>query len=281
MLMRSTDRDKIFRTVFIFACGFLFGIAGCSVKDQKDGAPESSGVLNIGMAAAYAEDAVPRLEPVTRKGNTSPYTVFGKTYHLLPSSADYAAQGTASWYGTKFHGRQTSNGEIYDLNLMTAAHKTLPIPCYVRVINRHNGRSAVVRVNDRGPFHGDRLIDLSYAAAVKLGFADHGTAPVFIETVVPDEPGAPQEARFVAAPNSNWYLQAGAFQNQNAATALGKKLAARTELPVQVKPSEIAEAVIYRVRVGPVKHEAQLHGLQQDLLAAQMGAAIIVREVLN
>ncbi|MGI9293407.1 MAG: septal ring lytic transglycosylase RlpA family protein, partial [Pseudomonadales bacterium] len=209
------------------------------------------------------------------------YTVFGKTYHLLPSSEGYSAQGLASWYGTKFHGKQTSNGEIYDLNLMTAAHKTLPIPCYVRVITRQNVRSAIVRVNDRGPFHGDRLIDLSYAAAVKLGFADHGTAPVFIETVVPNEPGTTRDATFVPAPNSNWYLQAGAFQSQNAATALGKKLAARTELPVQIKPSATADAVIYRVRVGPVQQESELHSLQQDLQAARLGAAIIVREVLN
>lgn len=279
--MRITSREKIFRIFFTVSCGLLFGIAGCSIKDQKDGAPESSGSLNIGVAAAHAEDAVPRLEPVTRKGNTSPYTVFGKTYHLLPSSTGYSAQGMASWYGTKFHGKQTSNGEIYDLNLMTAAHKTLPIPCYVRVINRQNGRSAIVRVNDRGPFHGDRLIDLSYAAAVKLGFADYGTAPVFIETVTPDEPGTAQDATFVHAPNSNWYLQAGAFQNQNAATALGKKLAAHTELPVQVNPSETGDAVIYRVRVGPVKQESELHGLQQQLLAAQLGTSIIVREVLN
>ncbi|MGI9283915.1 MAG: septal ring lytic transglycosylase RlpA family protein [Pseudomonadales bacterium] len=281
MLTHTTCRETMFRTVVTFTCGLLFGIAGCSVKQQKDGAPASSGSLNIGVSAAYAEDAVPRLEPVTRKGNTNPYTVFGKTYHLLPSSEGYSAQGMASWYGTKFHGKQTSNGEIYDLNLMTAAHKTLPIPCYVRVINRQNGRSAIVRVNDRGPFHGDRLIDLSHAAAVKLGFADRGTAPVFIETVMPDVPGATQDAAFVPAPNSHWYLQAGAFQNQNAATALGKKLAARTDLPVQVKSSETANAVIYRVRVGPVQQESELHSLQRDLQAAQLGAAIIVREVLN
>lgn len=276
--MHAANKGMKLRTIPGLICGLLCAIAGCSVKNEKDGAPAS---LNIGVAAAYAEDAIPRLEPVTRKGNTNPYTVMGKTYHLLPSSEGYSAQGLASWYGTKFHGKQTSNGEIYDLNLMTAAHKTLPIPCYVRVINRENGRSAIVRVNDRGPFHDDRLIDLSYAAAVRLGFADHGTAPVFIETVTPDDPGATEGATFVAAPNSNWYLQAGAFQNRNAATALGKKLTAHTELPVQIKPSEGANAVIYRVRVGPVKQEAELHGLQQDLLAAQLGAAIIVREILN
>lgn len=278
MPMQCFGREKNLRTFLTTACALLLGISGCGVKQPKDGPPTEAQGFSFGVAAAHAEDAVPRLEPVTRKGNTNPYTVLGKTYHLLPASEGYAAEGLASWYGTKFHGKQTSNGEIYDLNQMTAAHKTLPIPCYVRVINRQNGRSVIVRVNDRGPFHSDRLIDLSYAAAVKLGFADKGTAPVFIETVVPDAPG---DTNIVPAPNSNWYLQAGAFQNQSAATELGKKLAAHTDLPVQVKPSEGANAVVYRVRVGPVQQESELHGVQRDLQAANLGTAIIVREVLN
>ncbi len=278
MLIHGSGRQKKLRTFLTTACALLLGITGCGFKHQKDGAPNTAGSFSFGATAAHAEDAIPRLEPVTRKGNTNPYTVFGKTYHLLPTSEGYSAEGLASWYGTKFHGKQTSNGEIYDLNLMTAAHKTLPIPCYVRVTNKQNGRSAVVRVNDRGPFHSDRVIDLSYAAAVKLGFADSGTAPVFIETVVPD---APNDASIVPAPNSNWYLQAGAFQNQSAAAELGKKLVAHTDLPVHINPSEGAHAVVYRVRVGPVQEESELHNLQQDLQAAQLGAAIIVREVLN
>ncbi len=278
MFMQASNRDIKLRTVLTTSCALLLGIAGCGFKHQKDGPPAEASRFSFGISAAHAEDAIPRVEAVTRKGNTNPYTVLGKTYHLLPTSEGYAEEGLASWYGTKFHGKQTSNGEIYDLNLMTAAHKTLPIPCYVRVTNRQNGRSAIVRVNDRGPFHSDRLIDLSHAAAVKLGFADSGTAPVFIETVVPD---APSDSNIVPAPNSNWYLQAGAFQNQSAATELGKKLAAYTDLPVQVKPSAGANAVIYRVRVGPVQQESELHGVQRDLQAANLGSAIIVREVLN
>ncbi len=277
MLTQGSGREKKLRTFITTSCALLLGVTGCGFKHQKDGPPAVAGGFSFGVAA-HAEDAIPRHEPVTRKGNTNPYTVFGKTYHLLPTSEGYTAEGLASWYGTKFHGKQTSNGEIYDLNLMTAAHKTLPIPCYVRVTNRQNGRSAIVRVNDRGPFHSDRVIDLSYAAAVKLGFADSGTAPVFIEAVVPD---APNDDSIVPAPNSNWYLQAGAFQNQSAAAELGKKLAAHTDLPVHIKPSEGSNALIYRVRVGPVQRESELHSLQQDLQSAQLGAAIIVREVLN
>ncbi len=129
------------------------------------------------------EDAIPREEYVTKAGNKSPYTVLGKTYEVFPSSKGYKGQGLASWYGLKFHGHKTSNGEIYDIYQMTAAHKTLPIPCYVKVTNMANGRTVIVRVNDRGPFHDGRIIDLSYAAATKLGYIGKGTAQVTVEAI--------------------------------------------------------------------------------------------------
>lgn len=128
-------------------------------------------------------DAVPRLEPPSRGGNRSTYEVWGKTYHVLPDARGYARQGTASWYGEKFHGYATSNGEIYDMYKMTAAHRSLPLPSYVRVTNQDNGRSALVRVNDRGPFHNDREIDLSYAAAARLDILDRGTGRVKVEAI--------------------------------------------------------------------------------------------------
>jgi len=139
-------------------------------------------------------DAIP--EPVirTKAGNTSPYTVFGETYTLLPDSQGYQEQGHASWYGTKFHGRYTANGEIYDMWGMTAAHKTLPIPSYVRVTNTDNDHSVIVKVNDRGPFHSDRIIDLSYAAAKKLGFADKGVALVNVVDITPENHVMSQKA---------------------------------------------------------------------------------------
>ena len=128
-------------------------------------------------------DPIPHAEPPSKYGNKSPYEVLGKTYYVLPNPDNYKEYGKASWYGTKFHGQRTSSGELYDMYKLTAAHRSLPIPSYVRVTNLDNQRTAIVRVNDRGPFHSERLIDLSYAAAVKLGFADRGTARVMVELV--------------------------------------------------------------------------------------------------
>lgn len=157
-------------------------LAGCgSSPTRRDGAPARR------LDPDKIADAVPRKDPITRAGNKNPYTVLGKTYHILPSSKGYTARGVASWYGTKFHGQSTANGERYDLYEMTAAHCTLPIPTYVLVTNLENGRQCIVRVNDRGPFVSDRLIDLSYAAATKLGYVDKGTARVEVRAIDPDE----------------------------------------------------------------------------------------------
>ena len=131
------------------------------------------------------QDAVPQTEPAPTRGNRSPYRVKGQTYTVLPTADDYVEEGIASWYGMKFHGRQTANGDIYDVFAATAAHRSLPIPSYVRVTNLRNQRTVVLRVNDRGPFHDSRLIDLSYGAALALGFAESGTAPVRVEVVTP------------------------------------------------------------------------------------------------
>lgn len=178
-------------------------LAGCSSAPTtvKDSAPRTP------VDVSHIPDAVPRVEPITMAGNKSPYTVLGKTYTVMSNPAGFREEGIASWYGQKFHGRYTSNGEIYDMYGMTAAHKNLPIPCYVRVTNKSNGRSAIVRVNDRGPFHDGRVIDLTYTAAMKLGFLQHGTAPVEVELIDPTQPvwlaAASQEARAVAAPQSS------------------------------------------------------------------------------
>ncbi|MCG6656385.1 septal ring lytic transglycosylase RlpA family protein [Halomonas campisalis] len=128
-------------------------------------------------------DAVPRVEALSRGGNRPTYEVWGKTYRVLPDARGYARRGTASWYGEKFHGYATSNGEIYDMYKMTAAHRSLPLPTYARVTSLDNGRSVIVRVNDRGPFHNDREIDLSYAAAARLDILDRGTGRVKVEAI--------------------------------------------------------------------------------------------------
>lgn len=148
-------------------------------RPHRDGAPWWD------VDVSRIPDAVPMPHYGSIKAN--PYTVMGKTYYPMADARRYQAVGTASWYGTKFHGQATANGEAYDLYGMTAAHKTLPLPSYVRVTNLENGRSVILRVNDRGPFYSDRIIDLSFAAAKKLGYAEVGTARVKVEGIDPHE----------------------------------------------------------------------------------------------
>lgn len=285
--------------IFLSACG-------SQVTTIKDGAPKVSK-----SKLMRVPDAVPKIEKVTKAGNKNPYTVFGKTYYLLSQSSGYRQTGTASWYGTKFHGRNTANGEVYDMNAMTAAHKTLPIPCYVKVRNTLNNRTVVVRVNDRGPFHGNRLIDLSYAAAVKLGFADRGTAPVEIEVIDPRRPNrntipiaekskpkaytsssatiqaskvALESASVASAtPSSHktgltWVLQAGAFYAAEPANALQKRLRYITDLPIKIKTQKDLGRTIYRVQIGPQSKRAPLEKLQKEMLAVEMGKPFLVSQ---
>jgi rare lipoprotein A len=143
-------------------------------------------------------DAVPKLEPIHR-GASRPYTVMGRDYMPMTALARYKARGTATWYGRRYHGKKTSSGEIYDMYAMTAAHTTLPIPSYARVTNLANGKSVVVRINDRGPFIGDRVIDLSYTAAYKLGLLAGGSAMVEVESILPGDP-APAKVAVAATP---------------------------------------------------------------------------------
>ena len=242
-------------------------LAGCSSPDQAP-TPEGSRYPQAQDTAPVraigpgdVTDAVPRADPILAVGNKSPYTVNGVEYAILENPRNYKQQGTASWYGTKFHGHKTSNGEIYDLYQASAAHKTLPIPCYARVTNLDNGRSVVVRVNDRGPFHNDRLIDLSYAAAVKLGYMQQGTARVEVEVLniagVDDRRGTTNGAyRF---------LQMGAFGSEDSARRLQGELQALLATEVSISPVESGGAMLYRVRVGPVADNNELLAVQEKL----------------
>ena len=160
-------------------CGFFGGLS--KPGGSRDSAP------NVTLDKRKIIDATPKVEPRSRGGNFTPYTVLGKTYRVMKSSKGYKEKGGASWYGTKFHGRLTSNGERYNMYAMTAAHKSLPIPTYVKVKNLENGREIIVRVNDRGPFHEGRIIDLSYAAATKIGMLKKGTSRVEVEAIDPRE----------------------------------------------------------------------------------------------
>ena len=221
-------------------------------------------------------DAVPRDEPRSMYGNPPFYDVFGKRYFVLSSSADYVERGVASWYGPGFHKVRTSTGEPYDMYGMSAAHKTLPLPCYVRVTNLQNGRSIVVRVNDRGPFVGNRIIDLSYTAAAKLDMLRNGTAMVEVRTVGPASvpgvvppppsaappsagppagpPGAPviAPAPVTSAPVAALFVQAGAFADPANAQRLAQKLRDGGYGKVFVRDDVIAGRRMYRVRIGPV-----------------------------
>lgn len=240
-------------------------IAACSFG-VKDGPPEDMNSYDW----TKIPDAVPKVEPESRYGNPPTYEVMGKEYHVMKSAKGFVQNGIASWYGTKFHGQRTSDGEVYDMHAMTAAHKTLPLPTYVEVINHDNGRKAIVKVNDRGPFHEGRIIDLSYAAAVKLGVNKTGTAPVTIRVVTPGTvddktsesvaaakppsvkpPEVPRDAGFIND-DGNLYVQVVAFSNEESALKMLKELRDQNFVGARIHVEKIGSKLIYRVRIGPV-----------------------------
>lgn len=258
-------------------------------------------------------DMTPRREPIMRAGNKNPYTVLGKTYHLLPTAEGYREVGVASWYGTKFHGRATSNGEPYNMFAMTAAHKTLPIPAYVRVTNLENDRSVIVRVNDRGPFHDDRIIDLSYAAAKKLNVFDRGTARVEVVAIDPSSyqrnsvaipqvdapasrrarplgpavagvkdgpPLAPAPAADVkGGPPQGAFLQVGSFSNLKSARSLEARVEQRVAMPALVRSTRVEGRDVFRVLIGPFVDTAQLRSAREVLVAAERLNPLVVKGV--
>jgi rare lipoprotein A len=303
--------SDLLRTTFLF--GVLLLAIACT--SSKDSAPEADrGPQGSHPELAALPDPVPRAEPNSRYGNHSPYVVFGKTYHVMDDARDYAATGTASWYGVKFQGRPTSSGEPYDMYELTAAHRSLPLPSYLRVTNLANGRSTVVRVNDRGPFHGGRIIDLSYAAAVKLDFANAGTARVHVELLQPEllshkplvHERAPETSAQPIAPSvvakatpvpppvptepsprqpgveqplaadEAIFLQAGAFAQREGAERLHEDLTSLIGPTVHI--DSVADDVLFRVRIGPVEHMREATRLQALIVTAQLGMPLIIRE---
>jgi len=232
-----------------------FVIAGCATKRgggyyEDDGPPKSSRV-----DVAKIPDAKPRKESLSSTGN-QPYKVMGKKYYPLKSASGFRQRGVASWYGKKFHGRKTSTGEVYDMYGMTAAHPVLPIPTYVRVKNLRNYREIVVRVNDRGPFLQNRIIDLSYAAAQKLDIVRTGTGLVEVVAITESKKKvkkivpAPEQSRSVGEPQV--YIQAGAFTSEFNAQQLRDQLIAVRFSPVFVQRAKSNAGPVYRVRVGPL-----------------------------
>lgn len=190
-------------------------------------------------------------------GNRTPYQVWGKTYHVLPSSLGYVEIGIASWYGKKFHGRKTSNGETYDMYQLSAAHKALPLPTWVRVTNLDSGKKVVLRVNDRGPFHDDRLIDLSWKTALELGFENKGTAPVVVEAL--DHRNYPALANS-AKIDDQYYLQLGAFSQSTGAQSLQQKIDRllrhhQLETGTRILQSEADTLMLHKVWLGPIANQ--------------------------
>jgi rare lipoprotein A len=205
---------------------------------------------------AAIPDPIPKEEPLSSYGNPESYVVFGRRYRTLKDGHGYRERGIASWYGSKFHGRRTSSGESYDMYAMTAAHKSLPLPSYARVTNLRNNRSVIVRVNDRGPFHDNRLIDLSYTAAWKLGIVGEGTGLVEVSTIDPSISEPTAEPEPIEPPLKQGlpalFLQVGAFGSANNAGRLKQRLEEQLQVGVLIDESADQTSPIYRVQVGPI-----------------------------
>jgi rare lipoprotein A len=238
----------------VAACSML--LAGCSLVGRRPGPPPVRPVPPPPANVLSVPNAVPRLEPRSKLGNPPFYDVLGHRYFVLASAEGYAERGVASWYGPTFDGLHTATGEPYDMYGMTAAHKTLPLPCYVQVTNLRNGRSVVVRVNDRGPFVANRLIDLSYTAAAKLDMLRDGTAFVEVRAITPGEPRAEAITRASESPAPDLFVQVGAFSDEHNAWRLFERLRAAgfTNAFVLARPEK---SRLYRVRVGPVAGVAE------------------------
>lgn len=245
---------------------------GAASATSPSANPSSSQAYLPPAVAAQAPNAVPKPEPRSQRGNPPQYTVLGKTYKVRASSAGFTQVGYASWYGKKFQGRLTSSGEPFDMYKMTAAHPTLPIPTYVKVTNLRNHKSCVVRINDRGPFHGNRIIDLSYAAAAKLGMIHHGTTKVRLQALHPALPRSPdtppvlsadnnsaadaahlQKVKQVAAAKHHRYLQVGVFLHRDNAAALRDRLEGLGISNLKLRNTQFEDKLAVRVLVGPFK----------------------------
>ncbi len=244
---------------------------GCATGDRAPG----------GFVRDDTPNAVPRNEPLSRYGNPSSYTVMGKTYKVMQQANGFKEEGLASWYGTKFHGRRTSSGEPYNMYAMTAAHKHLPLPSYVEVMHKQNGRKIIVKVNDRGPFHEGRIIDLSYAAARKLGISATGTGPVSIRVI--NTAALDLNASDVVMPPDNnvrgkIHVQVAAMGTESAAESMAGKLRSKQMQSVRVHVVENDGNKLYRVRIGPLPNVDLAYKVINDLNGIGVDSARVVVE---
>jgi len=235
-------------------------------KETLDGAPKYSVDVN------FIPDAVPIVEPHSKYGNPKSYVVFGERYFVDKSAEGYKEIGIASWYGTKFHKRKTSSGEPYDMFKMTAAHKNLPIPTYAHVRNLQNDKSIIVKINDRGPFHEDRIIDLSYAAAKKLGIS--GTGKVEVIAIDPSDPSQMMASKDER--QKELFLQIGAYTEKSRAELVVEKVKEITQHPTHILPIALAEKTIHRVHIGPFTNRKQSEEVNEALRDIGLSGAIVV-----
>jgi rare lipoprotein A len=252
---------EIKRLLACCLCLLSLLLSGCMATHKKDGPPPYP--VDVSMIP----NAVPKAEPLSRIGNKPTYTVFGKKYYVMQKRKKYVAVGIASWYGTQFHQRRTSNGELYNMLGMTAAHRNLPLPTYVQVSNLENGRKVIVKVNDRGPFNSNRLIDLSYAAAKKLGMEGRGTALVEVKALNPEE--KPRRSLLITAQKKRpplaklntkthpklapLYLEIGQYKQKVLAARMKQRLTKVITHPIQVNRLTQGSRIVYQVQIGPIK----------------------------
>jgi len=259
----------ILLTLQLTACSWLWGGKGY----EKDGPP------HFKVDVSKIPDAVPKVEPLSRYGNPASYMIKGHRFYVSKTCAGYHERGIASWYGTKFHGHLTSNREPYSLLAMTGASRTLPLPTYVRVVNLQNHKHIIVKVNDRGPFNLNRIIDLSYVGAKKLGYAEKGTALVEVTAIDPRKWCKEDENRIAATQvaeikhaSPQLYLQVGAFAFENNAKNLKNRILNLSELmsrtSVRITQTTRNGCTLYRVQLGPLTDVTQSDRLYQ-LLDAQ------------
>ena len=230
---------------------------------------------------AQIPDATPVAEPFSQYGNASQYSVLGKNYTVMAKAKNFKQVGMASWYGKQFHGRKTSSGEKFDMYKLTAAHKNLPIPCYARVTNTENGKSVIVKVNDRGPFHGSRVMDVSWAAAAKLDMVGKGTAKIKLEVVSSADSYEdtaiaaiiPEKAIAAVTP-SQFFVQVGSFSTQDNALNLQSKLSELVALPIEVSTTESSK---HKVQIGPFVDEITANKARDYVLQVAALNPIIVK----
>ena len=262
----------MFEKRIVYWFGLLTGcltLIGCATGDS---APSN-------FVRDDTPNAIPKNEPLSRYGNPPSYTVMGKTYHVMKSSNGFTEEGIASWYGTKFHGRKTSSGEPYNMYAMTAAHKSLPLPTYVEVTHKKTGKKIIVKVNDRGPFHKGRIIDLSYAAARRLGISATGTGPVSIRAI--NTSGLDLATDDVVLPKPSGqqgkiHVQVAAMGTETAAERMAGNLRQKNMRSVRVHVVENNGDKLYRVRIGPLPNVDLAYKVINDLNGIGVDTARVV-----